>query len=91
MQLKKTYYIATNVCSRKKCYYFWWSLWLFTVIGRRRKYIEVLIQLYVALEIVLPVYTNVVTGRHIHMAAIDGNQAFDASLLSVRTSNKNDR
>ena len=29
MQLKQFYYIATKVSSRKKCYYFWWSTWLF--------------------------------------------------------------
>ena len=28
MQLKKSNHIVTNVCSRKKCYYFWWSPWL---------------------------------------------------------------
>ena len=28
MQLKKSWHIATNVCSRKKCHYFWWSPWL---------------------------------------------------------------
>ena len=28
MQLKQFYYKATNVSSRKKCYYFWWSTWL---------------------------------------------------------------
>ena len=31
MQLKKSYHITTNVCSRKKCYYFWWSPWLLNV------------------------------------------------------------
>ena len=28
MQLKQFYNIATEVSSRKKCYYFWWSTWL---------------------------------------------------------------
>ena len=30
MQLKQFYNIATKVSSRKKCYYFWWSTWLFS-------------------------------------------------------------
>ena len=30
MQLKQFYNIATKVNSRKKCYYFWWSTWLFS-------------------------------------------------------------
>ena len=29
MQLKQFYDRATKVRSRKKCYYFWWSTWLF--------------------------------------------------------------
>ena len=29
MQLKQFYNIATKVSGRKKCYYFWWSTWLF--------------------------------------------------------------
>ena len=29
MQLKQFYNIATKVSSRKKCYHFWWSTWLF--------------------------------------------------------------
>ena len=28
MQLKQFYNIATKVSFRKKCYYFWWSIWL---------------------------------------------------------------
>ena len=31
MQLMQFYNIATTVSSRKKCYYFWWSTWLYTV------------------------------------------------------------
>ena len=38
MQLKKSYHIATNVCSRKKCYYFWWSPWLLMVIATDAAY-----------------------------------------------------
>ena len=30
MQLKQFYNIITKVCSRKKCYYFWWPTWLIT-------------------------------------------------------------
>ena len=28
MQLQQFYNIATEISSRKKCYYFWWSTWL---------------------------------------------------------------
>ena len=31
MQLKQLFYIATKVCSRKRCYYIWWSTWLINV------------------------------------------------------------
>ena len=33
MQLNQFYDIATKVSSRKKCYYFWWSTWLFKFSG----------------------------------------------------------
>ena len=29
MQLKQFYDMTTKVNTRKKCYYFWWSTWLF--------------------------------------------------------------
>ena len=32
MQFQYWCYITTNVCSRKKCYYFWWSSWLISVM-----------------------------------------------------------
>ena len=38
MQLKKLHHIATNVCSRKKCYYFCWSPWLFTLCASFRSH-----------------------------------------------------
>ena len=35
MQLKQFYDIATKVSCRKKCYYFWWSTWLFSLSNRK--------------------------------------------------------
>ena len=32
MELKQLYNIATEVSSRKKCHYFWWSTWLVSMV-----------------------------------------------------------
>ena len=37
LQLKQFYYMATKVSCRKKCYYFWWSTWLFRQTSVKNK------------------------------------------------------